>query len=368
MPNIVKFSDLLGYKFYLALDLFLKLRDKTKIERSCGTNLTKKWLQNQVERLRSNAESDSYLSRFGSPYVNLIPEIEEVYNLKIKIWLKSSRTYTLAWETEKNTPNKSDCLNLFSEKFDKFFNKDLTEVSLILDPEKLGKKVVVETNNKLTSCEMNIFQALVRELHPQLSGNSFDEKVKIFQIQWGSDEVCLHEIKNFYKVFQIGIQIWRTGTRNNKILTSKIFDTYWKRRLILSVKQLNLAKPITLKTKFRHIEDIDKLNHYSCTNKYCFFGSNDLQKFRAHENYCRTEPLVTYKQQSKSKTIETIPEELYQEGFLPSADFFNFFFIAYDIECLMARPDEDANKSILSIHKLVSIAFKARSFNQHNKI
>ena len=147
-------------------------------------------------------------------------------------------------------------------------------------------------------------------------------------------------------------------------LTKKIFDTYWKRRLILSVKQLNLAKPITLKTKFRHIDDIDKLNHYSCTNKYCFFGSNDLQKFRVHENYCRTEPLITYKQQSKSKTIDTIPEDLYKEGFLPSEDFFNFFFISYDIECLMSKPDEDTNKSILSIHKLVSIAFKGRSFNR----
>ena len=364
MPNIVKFSNLSEYKFYLGLDLFLKLREKKKIERSCGTNLTDNWFKNQVDRLRSSAKSDTYLTRFGKPKVDLIPEIEEIYGLKIKIWLKSLRDYALVWETEKIVLSESECLNLCTDVFDGFFNKDLTEVSLILDPEKLGKKIVEKTNKNLATQEMNIFQALVRELHPKLSGNSFDEKVKIFQIQWGSNEVSLHEIKNFYKIFQIGIQIWQTGTDNHKNLTKKIFDTYWKRRLILSVKQLNLAKPITLKTKFRHIDDIDKLNHYSCTNKYCFFGSNDLQKFRVHENYCRTEPLITYKQQSKSKTIDTIPEDLYKEGFLPSEDFFNFFFISYDIECLMSKPDEDTNKSILSIHKLVSIAFKGRSFNR----
>ena len=363
MPNIVKFSNLSQHKFYLGLDLFLKLREKTKIEKSCGTNLTEKWLQHQVERLRSSAESHSYLSQFGSPNLNLISEIEEVYGLKIKIWLKHSRTYSLAWETEKNTPHESDCLNLFSEVFDGFSNKDLTEVSLILNSEKLGRKAAIKTSKKLSSGEMNIFQALVRELHPKLSGNSFDKQVKIFQIQWGSDEVCLNEVKNFYKIFKIGIQIWRTGTDDHKSLTKKIFDTYWKRRLILSVKQLNLTKPITLKTKFRHIEDIDKLNHYSCTNKYCFFGASELRRFRLHEHYCRTEPLITYKQQSRSKTIDTIPKELYEEGFLPEEKFFNFFFVSYDIECLMAKPDEDVNKSILSVHKLVSIALKVCSFN-----
>ena len=367
MPNIMKFSNFPEYKFYIALDVFIKLREKVCIEKSCGTNMNEKWLVNHSTRLRSSAKSEPYFLRFGSPNVILIPEIEKIYDLKIKIWSKKStdRTYILAWETEKNVSNASNCMNIFSEVFDEFSNRDLTEVSLILNIEKLlEKKVVSKTNKNPASGEMNIFQALVRELHPKLSGNNFDEKVKTFQIQWGSDEICLHEIKDFFKIFKIGLQIWRTGNDGHKKITKKIFDCYWKRKLILAVKQLNLAKPITLKTKFCYIENIEKLNHFACSNKYCFFGTNELRRFRLHENYCRTEPLTTYKQQSRSKTIDTVPKELYDEGFLPNEDFFNFYFVSYDIECLMAKPDEDLNQSILSVHKLVSIALKVRSFNQ----
>ena len=147
----------------------------------------------------------------------------------------------------------------------------------------------------------------------------------------------------------------------------------WKRCLILSVNQLNLAKPITMETKFLHITDIEKLHHYSCTNKFCFFGTNDLQKYRVHENYCRKEPLITYKQEMKAKPTENVAKELHEEGFIPTENFFNLFFVVYDIECLMTEPDEDSNKSILSIHTLASIALKVglkifSLFYMHNQL
>ena len=101
MPNILKFPNVTKYKFYIALDVFIKLKEKKNIEKSCGTDLNAIWLANHSNRLRSSAKSDSYFLRFGSPNVNLISEIEKIYALKIKIWFKKTnyRTYTLAWET-----------------------------------------------------------------------------------------------------------------------------------------------------------------------------------------------------------------------------------------------------------------------------
>ena len=56
MPVTVTFPKTAKNKFYLALDLFLKLRDKTKIENSCGTSTNESWLgfgQGEVEPLNN---------------------------------------------------------------------------------------------------------------------------------------------------------------------------------------------------------------------------------------------------------------------------------------------------------------------------
>jgi hypothetical protein len=284
--------------------------------------------------------------------------------MKIIIWYKKSKPDKLKynWESTKGPVNRIECMHIFSELFDPFLNQDLTKISLILDIEKFKNKTVesvVKLNQNNLDEKMNIFQALVRELNPNLCGQSFDQKVLNYRRKWGSDTIYLHDIKKFFQIFGIGIQIWRTESKNKKLITKKIFDSFWKNCLILSINQLNLSKPITLETKFFHIVDIEKLHHFSCSNKYCFFGTNDLQKYQIHENYCRTDPLIKYKQQKRAKPEDTVVEELFAEGILPSKNFFNFFFVTYDIECLMNEPNKEANKSILSIHKLVSIAFKS---------
>jgi hypothetical protein len=363
MPVIANFSNEASHKFYLALDMFLKLREKIQIENSSGTNTNEMWLKNKVKLAKSSGSSEPYYTQFGEPNMEVLDKIEEVFNLKIIIWYKKSKSdkvyYT--WESQKSPVGRINCMNIFSELFEPFSKKDLSKISLILDVQKFQEKSaasIVNTGQKNYSDKMNIFQALVRELHPKLGGQSFDEKVLDYQRQWGSDSICLSEIKKFYRYFKIGIQIWRTESKHKKRITKKIFDSFWKNRLVLSINQLNLSKPITLETKFFYIKNLEKLNHFSCSNKYCFFGTNDLQKYRVHENSCRTEPLVKYKQQKRSKPTDTVAKELFEEGILPNENFFNFFFCTYDIECLMSAPSEEANNSILSVHKLVSIAFK----------
>jgi hypothetical protein len=369
MPAVVKFPKKGKNQFYLALEFFLKLRDKIQIENSCGTNTNEEWLKYQVKFLKARLDSELYFTQFGEVNISLIDELEEIFKMKIIIWYKKSKSDKLkySWESKKSPLNPTNRMNIFSELFEPLLNQDLSKISLILDIEKFQNTTVqptVKKQQKNSSEKMNIFQALVRELHPKLFGQSFDQKVEIYQKKWGSDTIYLSEIKKFYQKFNIGLQIWRTESKNKKCITKKIFDSFWKNCLILSIHQLNLSKPITLDTKFIHIVDIVKLKHFSCSHKYCFFGTNDLQKYKKHENYCRSDSLVKFKQEKRGKPEDTVAKELFEEGILPSEKFFNFFFVSYDIECLMSAPSEEANTSILSIHKLVSVALK-QSFKKN---
>ena len=44
-----------------------------------------------------------------------------------------------------------------------------------------------------------------------------------------------------------------------------------------------------------YIRDINSINYFACSKKYCFYGSNDRRNVQRHEAACRDETKMDYR-------------------------------------------------------------------------
>ena len=156
----------------------------------------------------------------------------------------------------------------------------------------LSKYNYDQKNSELPWRFLTVFQALVKQLHPQLNGIAFHEKVNVYQEQWNSEEIRLvkdtnkegiPDPKKFYKMFGVGLQIWSSKKTNGgkKRHLRKVFDSYWHKKMVFEIEEFDIYESIYLNVPLKYIIDRSSINYYACPLKYCLFGTNDQQRYRS---------------------------------------------------------------------------------------
>jgi hypothetical protein len=106
-------------------------------------------------------------------------------------------------------------------------------------------------------------------------------------------------------------------------------------------------------TRFKVLPDSAVKDLPRCPNKNCLFTTEHKRKMDQHIASCRGETKFVFKQSVAGPDVNDHITELFNEGFLPSADYFQEFFVTYDIECLMSAGPFSADEKF---HNLVTIA------------
>ena len=358
---ITRFPKGSEYSFYACVELFRQLREHKQVASSVGTQITKSWIAAKIKSLKNVLDLNDYRSLFGDPAKNNIDFLEEACDVNIFIWTKKTRRdpLRLAWESNR-VPKPSKNVNLFSETFDVHGTVDFDNMALIFDIGKFAQRHNYDAqNNESRMRSMTFFQAVVKEKYPNLVGSSYEKKVEEFRLLWPKNQLHLSDIKEFFKIFGIGLQLWDIQTSSHKRETKKMYDTYWKKKMILAIPDFNPNKAIDFDSEVVYVKDYSLLNHFSCAKKNCFFATNDRNKHAAHVVYCRDSTLINCKQIKHGRSLITIEQELFEEGILPSSTFENFYCVSYDIECVMAASTNPELVNVGSIHRLVSIGLKS---------
>ena len=179
---------------------------------------------------------------------------------------------------------------------------------------------------------MNIFQAIVTEKFPTLHGACFEKKVVEYTKQWGKNTIDFSESKKLHALFGIGIQAWvRKPSKDRHYVNRKTFDTIYKKKVRIILDENFSGEHFETKKQIEYIFDEGALHFFSCPNKNCFFGTDRYYRFVIHQNTCKTESTVKYKQIKYEKPDNRARHELVAEKILPDAEFENTMFITYDI-------------------------------------
>ena len=260
--------------FYKLLDLFLKLRQETQLANSIGTNITKYWLKDKVKSIKKTIDENPYIGAYGISSLDNFEKIENDLNVRIIIWTKRTRRDHLKVSYEGiKTGGRTIDINYFSDIFEPFSNPNLNNLALVLDLEAFTKKHKYNASFnevKIRSC--TFFQALTHELKPNLVGPAFDRQTEEYRQKWGKTEFHVADAKKFYKLFSIGIQLWSVVRGNKKKVTRKLFDTYWKKKIILGIGDHDINEAICVDQLVTYIPDFSEIYFFSCYRKYCFFG------------------------------------------------------------------------------------------------
>lgn len=93
---------------------------------------------------------------------------------------------------------------------------------------------------------------------------------------------------------------------------------------------------------------------YICNIKNCLYTHHNKNKMERHKEKCSDETKKTICQRRCGLDLCDIRKQLFNEGFLPSEDYFQKFFISYDIESFMS--EGPFSKSTKKYHSAVTIA------------
>lgn len=317
------------YSLYKCVAFYLRYT-----EQSLYDSLTQK----QILKIKNEITVCPYIAKFGAVNLNTLDQIERVLNVRVFIWTKKNQRdkLRLEWENSvcENAAPPVKHLNLFSTVFDSYTNVDLTNLAVVLNLEKFTKNFNYNpADNTRPWRKMRLFEAVTAELHPKLVGNAFFAKVLFYETKWGSNEFNLADIKKFYKMFQVGLQFWTSEThkKRHEKISRKVFDSYWSKKVVLILDNFDEHATIFTHCSLTYVIDVNCINLFGCCNKFCFFGSNDIQKLNAHQLQCRTETVVSYKQVKYTKPTNEMMVELFRDNIIPSVDYENMFFAVYDI-------------------------------------
>jgi len=321
--------------------------------------------QREITKIKNELSEDvkSLTTSYGENIsLEIIGKIEEIYHIKVTIWVKKNQRDCLrvGWESSAEHYDKqlTDYLNIYSTTFDQFANPDLTQLALIMDVQQFTNKYQYNPeNNTQSSRKMTFFQAVVSELQPTLVGDKFLKKVKCFEEKWGKPEFDFtNDIKRFHKMFGLGIQLWTSKLIGSRKIRKKVHDTFWKKKVVFVLEDFDEHEIIFTHWTLSYIFDISCIKYYSCSKKNCFFGTSDYYKYQSHILSCRDETIVTYQQVKYSKPDDHLRYELVEEKILPSPSYHNMNFAVYDVESLMQKPEDLAITGLRSIHRLATIA------------
>ena len=343
---------------YKSLDFSLRYSELKTIKGKDPCNV-------DIQRLKREFNFNYYASKLGKQIsLDTLNKIEEIFKTKICIWVKKCQRDSLRveWENAACFYDKQlkSTLNLYSTKFDQYLSPDLSNLAVILDVEKFTKNNNYDPrNNKQPWRKMTLFQAVVSELFPTMVGCAFQQKVKKFEKMWGKTEFELSEIKRFYKLFGLGIEFWTRKSVGKTVETQKVFDSYWKKKVMLILDDFDEHQVIFTHWTLTYVLDITYTNFHGCPNKHCLFGTNNVNNLQYHLLSCRSETRVKYKQVAYAKPEDNLRQQLVDEKILPSLDYHNMYFAVFDIESLMVEPSSWDITGLLSVHKLATIAVTA---------
>jgi len=352
---LTRFKGCSKYDIYKCLDLFLRYSELENIRGNKPSAA-------DVRRLKLLFFPGPYSRKLGHEIsLDSLTKIEEMFQIKICVWVKRNQRDSLriAWENKTCYYDKQpkSTMNLYSATFDPYVAPDLEKLAVILDLEQFTKNNNYNpTNNTQPWRKMTIFQAVVSELHPTLVGTRFQKKVQDFEKMWGKNEFELSDIKKFYKLYGLGIQFWTRQTVGKTVETKKVFDSYWKKKVILLLEDFDEHQVLFINWTLTYILDISYTNFHGCPNKYCLFGTNNINNLQKHLLSCRSDTLVKYKQIEYSKPNDKLRQQLVDEKILPSLDYHNMNFAVFDVETLMVEPSSWDITGLISIHKLATIA------------
>ena len=114
---------------------------------------------------------------------------------------------------------------------------------------------------------------------------------------------------------------------------------------------------LKLDTPLEFVKDEESLVRFECRNPKCHFATEDTTKLFKHEQGCRSETEINCQQIPMHRPCTKIRDELVAEGILPEANWHNWHFATFDVECFM--DDVHTELGVRSIHRLVSIAVKS---------
>ena len=352
---VTRFKGHSKNNLFKCVDFFLRYTEQKQIRGSDPS-------ADDVVRLKRLFNRDLYSRKLGQEIsLETLAEIEKQFSIRVCIWVKKTQRDRLriAYETGVCYLDKyfTSTLDLYSTTFDAYRNPDLTNLAVIVDIAKFVKKHNYDpANNVQPWRKMTLFQAVVSELYPKLVGDDFYKKVRLLEDVWGKPDFELAEIKRFYKLFGLGIQFWTRKKVGKCVETERVFDSYWKKKVVLMLDDFDEHGVIFTNWTLTYVIDISYTNFHGCPNKYCLFGTNNVHKLKAHTNFCRNETLVSYKQVKYEKPDDKLRLELVEEKILPTADYHNMFFAVFDVESLMVGPSSWDITGLLSVHKLATIA------------
>ena len=363
---LTRFKGRPEFDLYRCVEFFKQYSDFLQMEKSLGKPPDKiqNLLPKKISQIKDSLDFSDFIEAFGDISLETVVQIEKALNYKIIIWTKRDRRSCLrkSWEnnSDEDRPPGTKTINLFSSSFDQYTNRSLDNLALVLDIKLFTQKHKWNPDHVPPAFQkMDLFQALVMELHPTLIGHDFDRKVDCYRSQWGKSTFQITDAKQFHNLFGVGIQLWGSQSVKKQKVTKMLFNTYWKRKFILRLNSLDPNPTIPIRSTITYIRDISCINYYICPRPRCFFGTNNISKLISHQGYCRDETKLSYKQEAYARPDDKLRRELVEEGILPSTDYQNMMFCVYDIESAMiSGADVDVAK-LISLHKLASIAIKS---------
>ena len=238
----------------------------------------------QLRKIVSDLNISDYVQRYGQNIsFETIEKVEVDFGLNCRIWREKrssidnvrQRTVELIWEGPNIEGLKID---LFAKEFDPFIHREFGEFSLILNlTQFLRVKKYCPKSNPIAQRKMTLFQCLVTCKHPGLWGDQFDQKVRAYQEEWGSDSFTLAENRRFYRLFGFGFEIWEKQHENGRKVFTKVFDSFWKAKIMILVENFDMSDPkIAINQTLVLVQKPESLNLFFCPIPNCFFWNQSL--------------------------------------------------------------------------------------------
>jgi hypothetical protein len=367
---LVKFSGKSDDDLFKCIDF--EKRYRMVRDNSIFGDMNKKPCSKTVSRLKKSIDLSAYLKFKADDKIEVIGAIEEFLNVSIDIFTLMSgegRQNMVRKSYKSSNTDAEKTIQLFNPKFNQFSNPVLDGMQLILNLEEFKVKYRYNSENDAPQWEkMSFIHALTCELKPKLTGQSFFFEVAKNKVKWvNSTFHVILDTKKLYKNFNLGVQIWVTKKLERTKQYQKVLDSKYCKKLVFELPKFTGEENLSLDTQVIYYRDSSAINYFSCEHKECFYGTNNLWRYRRHAAACFPDTVVKCSQKVYSKPVDDVKEELVNEGIIPSMSWENMFFACFDIETSMARDTGEPIHNLLMVHKLLSIGITA-NFGSNREI